>query len=189
MLALWKKSCGQPRQHIEKQRHYFPDKCTSSQSYGFSISHVCLWEMDHKESWALKKWCFWTVVLEKTLESPLHCQEIKPGNAKGNQPWLFIGRTDAETPMLWPPDAKRWLIRKDPDVRKDLWQKEKGAAEDEMIRWHHWLNGYELSKVWEIAKDRKAWCATVHGVPESETLQELSYYSSNTLRVRVLSEF
>ena len=188
MLVPWKKN-WQTRQHLKKQRHHFADKGLCSQSYGFSSSHVLLWELVHKESWGLKNWCSIIGVLGKTLESPLHCKEIKPGNAKGNQPWLFIGRTDAETPMLWPPDAKRWLIRKDPDVRKDLWQKEKGAAEDEMIRWHHWLNGYELSKVWEIAKDRKAWCATVHGVPESETLQELSYYSSNTLRVRVLSEF
>ena len=103
---------------------------------------VLLWELVHKESWGLKNWCSRIGVLEKTFESPLHCKEIKPGNAKGNQFWIFIGRTDAEAPILWPPDAKSWLIRKDPNVRKDLRQKEKGAAKDEMIRWHHWLNGH-----------------------------------------------
>ena len=107
-----------------------------SQSYGSSSSHVQTWELDHKEDWVLKNECFWTVVLEKTVESPLDCKEIKPVNRKGNQPWIFIGRTDAkaETPILWPPDAKSWLIGKDSDARKDWRQKEKGAAEDEMIR-------------------------------------------------------
>ena len=112
MLAPWKKSYDQPRQHIKKQRHYFANKGPPSQSYGFSSSHVWMWELDYKESWAPKNWCFWTVVLEKTLESPLVCKEIKPFNPKGNQSWMFIGRTDAEaeTPILWPPDVKNWLI-------------------------------------------------------------------------------
>ena len=107
-----------------------------------------MWALDHKEGWALKNWCFWTVVLEKTLESPLDCKEIKPGNSKGNQPWLFIGRTDAEveTPILWPPDAKGWLFGKDPDAGKDWRWKEKGTTEDEMVGWHHWLNGHEFEQ-------------------------------------------
>ena len=135
-----------PRQCIKKLGRQFADKGLYSQSYGFSSSHALLWELVHKESWWLKNWCSRIGVLEKTLESPLHCKEIKPGNAKGNQPWIFIGRTDAEAPILWPPDAKSWLIRKDPDVRKDLRQKEKRASEDEMIRWHHRLNGHEFEQ-------------------------------------------
>ena len=121
------------------------DKGLSSQSYGFSSSHVCMWEVDHKESWALKNWCFWTVVLEKTLENPLDCKEIKPVHPKGDQPWMFIGRTDveAETPILLPPDVKSWLIGKDPDAGKD-WGQEKGTTEDEMVGWHHRLNGHEF---------------------------------------------
>jgi len=109
-LPPWKKSYDQPRQHIKKQRHYFADKGPSSQSYGFSSSRVWMWELDHKESWALNNWCFWTVVLGNTLESPLDCKEIKPVHPKGDQSWIFIGRTDAEAeaPVLWPPDAKNW---------------------------------------------------------------------------------
>ena len=116
MLAPWKKSYDQPRQHIKEQRHYCTNKGLSSQSYGFSSSHVWMWELGHKESWALKNWCFWTVVLEKTLESPLDCKEIKPVNPKGYQHWILIGRIDAEaeTLILWPPDAKSQLIVKDP---------------------------------------------------------------------------
>ena len=117
---------------------------SSSQSYGFSSSHVRMWELDYKESWALKNWCFWTVVLEKTLESPLDCRETKPVHPKGNQSWIFIGRTDAEaeTPILWPPDVKNWLIGKDPDAGKDWRQEEKGTSRDEMIGWHHQLSGW-----------------------------------------------
>ena len=117
-----------------------------SQGYGFSSSHVCMWELDYKESWVLKNWCFWTVLLEKTLESSLDCKEIQPAHPKGNQSWIFIGRTDAEaeTPMFWPPDAKNWLIWKDPDAGKDWRQEEKGTREDEMVGWHHQLNGREL---------------------------------------------
>ena len=119
-LASWKKSYDQPRQHIKKQRHYFANKGPSSQSYGFSRSHVWMWELDYKENWAPKNWCFWTVVLEKTLESPLNYMEIQPVYPKGNQSWIFIGRTDAEgeTPIYWPPYAKNWLIWKDPDDGK-----------------------------------------------------------------------
>ena len=108
-----------PRLHIKKQRHYFANEGPSSQSYGFSSGHVWMWELDHKESWELKNWCFWTVVLEKTLEGPLDFKEIKPVNPKGNQSWIFIGRTDAEAPIFWPPDVKNWLIGKYPDAGKD----------------------------------------------------------------------
>ena len=144
--APWKKSDDQPRKHIKKQKHYFANKDTSSQSYGFSSSRVWMWELDHKESWALKNWCFWTVVLEKTLESSLDCKEIHPGHPKGNQSWIFIGRTgvEAETPILRLPDAKNWLTGKDPDAGKDWGQKEMGMTEDEMIGWHHRLNGDEF---------------------------------------------
>ena len=140
MLAPWKKSYDQPRQHIKKQRHYFANKGPSSQSYGFSSSPIWMWELDYKESQALKNWCFWTVVLEKTLESPLVCREIKPVNPKGSQSWIFMGRTDAEdeTPILWLPDGKNWLTGKDPDAGKDWRQEEKGMTEVEMVGWHHW---------------------------------------------------
>ena len=114
-------------------------KSPSSQGYGFSSSHVWMWELDYKESWAPKNWCFWIVVLEKTLESPLDCKEIQPVNPKGDQSWVFIGGTDveAETPILWPPDAKSWLIWKDSDAWKDWGEDEKGTIEDEMVGWHH----------------------------------------------------
>ena len=133
----------QPRQHIKKQRHYFANKGPSSQSYGFSSGHVEMWELDYEESWAPKNWCFWTVVLEKTLEGPLDCKEIQPVHPKVNQFWIFIGSTDveAEPPILWPPDAKNWLIWKDPDAGKDWRWEEKGMTEDEMVEWHNRLNG------------------------------------------------
>ena len=134
----------QPRQHIKKQRHYFVNKDPSSQGYGSSNSHVWMWELDYKISWALKNWCVWTVVLEKTLESPLDWKEIQSVHPKGDQTWVFIGRTDveAETPILWPPDVMSWLIWKDPDAGKDWGQEEKGMAADEMVGWHHWLSGH-----------------------------------------------
>ena len=118
----------------------------SSQSYGFSSSHVWMWELDHKESWALKNWCFWTVVLEKTLESLLDCKEIQPVYPKGNQSWMFSGRTDveAEIPIFWPLHVKSRLIWKDPGTRKDWKQEEKGMTEDEMVGWHHWFDGHEF---------------------------------------------
>ena len=119
--SSWKKSYDQPRQHIKKQRHYFTNKGPSSQSYGFFGGHVWMWELDHKESWVLMNCCFWTVLLKKTLESPLDCKEIKQVNLKGNQSWIFIKRNDAEdeTPILWPPEVKNWLIGKDPSDGKD----------------------------------------------------------------------
>ena len=137
---------------ILKSRHYFANKGLSSQSYGFSSSHVWMWVLDHKESWAPKNWCFWALVLEKTPVSPLDCKEIKLVNPKGNQSWIFTGRTDveAETPILWPPDAKNWLTEKDPDAGKDWRQEEKGMTEDEMVRWHYWLNGHECEQTLEV---------------------------------------
>ena len=144
--APWKKSYDQPRQHIKKQRHYFANKGPSSQNYDFSSSHAWMWELDYKENWALKNWCFWTVVLEKTLESPLDCKEIQPINPKWNQYWIFTGMTDveAETPILWPPDAKNWRSWKDPDAGKDWSQEEKRTVEDEMVGWHQQLYGHEF---------------------------------------------
>ena len=132
------------RQHIKKQRHYFANKSSSNQGYGFSSSHVWMWKLDYKEGWALKNWCFWTVVLGKTLESPSDCKEIQPGHPKGDRSWT--GRTDAETetPVLWPPDGKNWLIGKDTNAGKDWRQEEKGTTEEEVVGWHHWLNGHEF---------------------------------------------
>ena len=139
-------SYNQTRQHIKKQRHYFANKGPSSQGYGFSSGHVWMWELDYKESWAPKNWCFWTVVLEKTLECPLDYKEIQLVHPKGDQSWVFIGRTDvkAETLIFWTPDEKSWLILKDPDARKDWGQEEKGMTEHEMAGWHHRLNGHEF---------------------------------------------
>ena len=129
------KSYDQPRQYIKKQRHYLANKGPSSQGYGFSGSHVWMWALYCKESWARKNWCFWTVVLEKTLVSPLDCKKIQPVHSKGNQFLIFIGRTDAEaeTPIFWPLDAKIWLIWKDHDAGKDWKQEEKGTTEDEVV--------------------------------------------------------
>ena len=132
MLAPWKNSCVKPRQCFKKQRYHFADKGPHSQSYGFSTRHVWMWELDHKEGWVLKNWCFWTVMLEENLESPLDCKEIKPVHTKGNQPWILIGRTDAEASILWPPDAKSRFIRKDPDAGKNWGQEEKGW---QRMRW------------------------------------------------------
>ena len=133
MLAACKKIYDKPRQHIKKQRHYFTNKYPYSQSYGFSSSHVWIWELDYKETWWLKNRCVWTVMLEKTLDSPLDSREIKQIIHKGNQSWIFIGRTNPEALILWPPDVKNWPIRKGPDAGKDWRQMEKGTTEDEMI--------------------------------------------------------
>ena len=139
---LWQTSAA----YLKAERHYFANKGPSSQSYGFSSSHVGMWEVDYKESWVLKNRCSWTVVLKKTLESPLDCKEIQPVHPKGNQSWIFTGRTDAEaeTPILCPPDAKNRLIGKDPDAGKDWRQEEKGMTEDEMVGWHHRCDGHEF---------------------------------------------
>ena len=176
MLAPWKKSYDQLRQHIKKQRHYFANKDPSSQSYGFSSSHVWMWELDYKESWVPKNWCFWTVVLEKTLERTLDCKEIKPVHPKGNQSWIFIGRTDAEaeTLILWPPDAKNWLTGKDPDAGKDWRREEKGMTE--MVGRHHWLDGHEFEQAPEVGDGQGSLaCFSPWGCKESDTTELLNW--------------
>ena len=138
---------------LKSRDHHFADKGPKSQSYGSSSSHVWMWELDHNEDWVLKKWYFWTVVLEKTLESPLDSKEIKPVNPKGNQSWIFIGRTDAEAQVLWPPDVNSRLNGKDPDAGKDWRQEEKGTTEDEMVGWHYQLNGLEFEQAQGVVGD------------------------------------
>ena len=140
-----------------------------------------MWELDHKEGWALKNCCFWIVILEKTLESPLVCKKIKPVNPKENQPWIFIGRTDAEAeaPILWPPDVKTWLIRKDPDAGKDRRQ-EKGTTEDKTVVWHHQLNGHEFEQPPGDGEGQGSQCATVHGVAKSWA--RLSDWTTTTMK-------
>ena len=148
MLAPRKKSYDTPTQHIKKQRYYFASKGPYSQSYGFSSSHVWMWELDSKKGRVPKNQCLWTVVLEKTLMSPLDNKEIKSVNPKGNQSWIFIGRTEAETeaPILWPPDAKNWFTGKDPDSGKDWRPKKEEVAEDEKVKQYYWLNGHEFEQ-------------------------------------------
>ena len=136
-----------------------------------------MWELDYKESWVQTNWCFWTVVLEKTLESPLDCKEIQPVRPKGDQSWVFTGRTDVDTeaPILWPPAAKSWLIWKDPDARRDWGQEEKGTTEDEMAGWHHWLVGRESQRTPGVGDGQGGWRAAIHGVAKSRTW--LSYWT------------
>ena len=169
-LTPWKKSYDQPRQHIKKQKHYFANKSPSSQGYGFSGSHVWIWELDYKESWAPKNCCFWRVVLEKTLENPLDCKEIQPVHPKGNQSWIFIGRTyvEAETPIIWPPDAKNWLIWKDPDAGKD-WRWEKG-----MTGWNSWMAS-PTQWTWVWVNSRSWWWTGRPGVLQSIGSQRVGH--------------
>ena len=178
MVTTTKKSYDQPRQYIKEQRHHFANKDLSSQSYGFSSSHVWMWELNHKESWVLKNWCFWTVVLEKTLESPLDCKEIKPVNPKGKQSWIFIGRTEAEAEIsvLWALDVKNWLVGKDPDAGKDWMQEEKEMTGDEMVGWHHWLNGHELEQALGLGdgQESQAFCSP-WGHKESDMTEWLNW--------------
>ena len=156
---------------ILKSRDITLPKGPFSQSYCFSSSHVWMWELDYKESLVLKNWCFWTVVLEKTLESPLDCKEIEPVHPKGNQFWIFIGRTDtkAETPILWPPNSKKWHIWKDPDAGNYWRQEEKGKTEGKMVGWHHQLDGHEFTQLQELMIDREAWYTAVHCVSKCWT--------------------
>ena len=142
VLTPRKESYDKPKQHIKKQRHYFANKGPYNQSYGFSSSHVRMWELDHKEGWAKKNWYIQTV-LEKTLEWPLDCKEIKPVNPKGNQPWIFMAKTDAEVPIFWSSDAKHQFSGRDPNAGKGWEQEEKRMTEDEMVGWHHRLDGHE----------------------------------------------
>ena len=166
IFSLLNNNNDRPRWHIKKKRHHFANKGPSSQSYDFSNSHLWMWGLGHKESWVQMNWCFWTVLLEKTLESPLDSKEVKSVNLKGNQPWIFIGRTnaDAETPILWPPDAKNWLIWKDPDSGNDWRQEEKGMTEDEMVGWHHLLSGHAAAAA-KLLQSCPTLCDPIDGSP------------------------
>ena len=178
MLTPWKESYNQPRQHIKRPRHCFANKGPPSQGYGFSSGHVWMWELDYKESWAPKNWCFWTVMLEKILESPLDCKEIQPVNTKGNQSWIFIGRTnaEAETPVLWPPDVKNQLIGKDPNAGKAWRQEEKGTTEDKMAGWHHRLDGHGFGWTRGVSDGQGGLeCCDSWGHKESDMTEQLNW--------------
>ena len=174
MITPWKESYDQPRQHIKKQRHYFANKGPSSQGYGFSSGNVWMWELDYKESWVPKNWCFWTVALESSLD----WKEIQLVHSKGDQSWVFIGRTDveAETPILWPPDAKSWLIGKDPDAGKDWEQEENGTTEDEIVGWHHRLDGHGFVWTPGVGDGQGGLaCCSSWGCKELDTTERLNW--------------
>ena len=160
----------------------FANKGPSSQGYGFSSGHVRMWRLDCEESWAPKNWWFWTVVLEKTLESPLDCKEIQPVHSRGYQPWDFFGRNDAkaETPVFWPPHEMSWLIEKDSDAGRDWGQEEKGMTEDEMAGWHYWLDGRESEWTPGVGDGQVglAWCDS-WGRKESDTTEQVNWTELN----------
>ena len=176
MLASWRESYNKSRQCFKKQRHHFPTKIYIVKAVVFP---VVLWicELDRREHWALRNWCFWTVVLEKTLESPLDFKEIQSVHHKGNQSWIFIGRTDAvaETPILWPPNAKSQFIGKDPDAGKNWRLEEKGMTENEIVWWHHWLNGHEFEQdPGDNEGQGSLVCCSPWGHKESDTAERLT---------------
>ena len=178
MFTPWKESYNQLRQHIKKAEMLL---CQQRQGYGLSSSHVRMWGLDFKETQAQNNWCFWTVVLEKTLESPLDCKEIKPVNRKGSQSWIFIGRTNAnvEAPILWPPESKDWLIGKDPDAGKDWGQEEKGMTENEMVEWHHQLDGHEFEQAPGVGDGRRSLvCCSPWGCIELDMTEQLIWTKS-----------
>ena len=181
MRQTWKESYDQPRQHIKKQRHYFVNKGPSSQGYGFSSGHVWMWELDCEESWVPKNWWFWTVVLEKTLESPLDCKEIQLVHPKGDQPWVFIGRTDveAETPILWPSDVTELIHLRRPWCWERLKVGGEGETEDEMVRWHHLLNWREFEWTPGVGDGQGGLaCYGPWGRKESDMTERLNWCSS-----------
>ena len=183
LLLLGRKAITNLDSMFKNQRHYFTNKGPSSQSYGFSSSHVWMWELGYKENWAPKNWRFWTVVLEKTLESSLDCKGIKPVSLEGNQSWIFIGRSDveAEASLFWPPDVKNWLTGKTPDAGKDWRWKEKGTTEDEMVGWHNWLNGHEFEQALGVDDgQRSLGCLSPWGWKESDTTEWLNWAEQNS---------
>ena len=180
MIASWQESYEKPRQCVENQSHYSADKGPYSQGCGLPSGHVCLWELDCKECKMPKNWCFQTVVLGKTPESPLY-SKIIPVNLKGNQPWILVGRTDAEAEALvfWSSEANSWLMGKVPDAGKDWGQKEKRASEDEMAGWHHRYNGHELGQTSGDGEGQRGLaCCSPWGCKESDTTGQLNNHKS-----------
>ena len=188
-LLLGRKAMTNVDSILKSRDITLPTKAHLVKAMFFPSSHVWMWELDYKASWAPKNWCFWTMVLEKTLESPLDGKEIQLVNPKGNQSWIFIGRTDAEAeaPILWSLDVKKWLIGKDPDAGKDWRQEEKGMTEDKMAGWHHWLNGHEFKQAPGVGdgQGNLAYCSP-RGHKESDTTKRLNWteFSQSVSRVQ-----
>ena len=177
-LAPWKKICDKPRHRIKKQRHHFASKGLYSQIFDYSSSHVWMWELDHKECYGLKNWCFWSVVLGKTLESPLDCKEIKPVNPNGNQPWVFIGRTDAEVGyLMWRADSLEKTV-----MLRGIGGRRRRTTEDEMTGWHHWLDGCEFEWAPGVSDGQGVLaCCDSCGRKESDTTEQLNWTELNIL--------